>query len=167
MRPLVSIALTALLGAHNAVAAFDFKVTAPEFTVAVPALPNFSVGENVANARGGSRQFLGGNATFTVEIELSAATKTISSRECAGAILRTLVAKPGMPARDSIYRAPLTESTFLVIYILGEKQDKTLHAHLLSSVGGTHCVEAHFRRLALGGEDVDEWRKVFLGSRIE
>ena len=71
-----------------------------------------------------------------------------------------------MPDRDSIYRAPLDASTFLVLYIFEQRGKKVLHAHLLSAAAGTHCIEAHFSRDEVLGEDEDKWRTTFDDARI-
>jgi hypothetical protein len=71
-----------------------------------------------------------------------------------------------MPDRDSIYRAPLDENTFLVLYILGEARNRQLHAHLLAAASTTHCIEAHISRALREGEDEDNWRRSFDGARI-
>jgi hypothetical protein len=101
-----------------------------------------------------------------VSIVVTTAGTEVSPRTCAGSLLRTLVARPGMPDRDSIYRAPLDQDTFLVLYILGSPPARRLHAHLLSSASAKHCVEFHASRPERPGEDVDEWRKSFIGSRV-
>ena len=108
----------------------------------------------------------GQDTTYVVEIRATASDSATSTRACVGASLRELVARPNMPARDNIYRAPFDSNTFLVLYVMELDGKKLLHAHLLSAAGGTHCIDAHFSRSLVTGEDVDDWRTVFTGATV-
>ncbi len=163
---LPSIIATALLIAHGLVAAFEAKVTDPDFTVAVPSLPDISL-QQQPQASASSPRLLGDDGTYKVAIIVTTTEKPVSARECAGSGLRTILSRPSMPSRDSIYRAPLSAKTFLVLYVLSEGAQPVLHAHLLAAASGTHCTEVHFSRPQRSGEDVDEWRNTFSGARID
>lgn len=146
-------------------AAFEASFPEPGFTLSVPALPAIALTEQAASARA-ARQFAGGDGTYAVALSVEPAHRSITTRECAGSLLRTLSARPGMPARDNIYRAPLNERTFLVIYVLNGQAGPVLHAHLLASAASSHCIEAHFSRAKRAGEDEEDWRKSFLDSNV-
>lgn len=149
--------------------AFDFRSTQPAFAVRVPGVPAVAASIEAAPGPGAPEQASGTDGRYRVEVITSKADKrAITTRECAGRALRGLVSRPGMPNRDSIYRAPLDAQTFLVIYeIASDGATRELHAHLLAAVGGTHCVEAHISRPASEGEDEDDWRSTFRDARIE
>jgi hypothetical protein len=166
VRVVSSIVATALMAAHGLVAAFEAKVTDPAFTITVPALPNISL-QQQAPASDSSPRLVGDDGTHKVAVIVSTMSKSVSARECAGSGLRSILSRPGMPNRDSIYRAPLSANTFLVLYVVTEGTQPVLHAHLLAAASGTHCTEVHFSRLQRAGEDIDDWRKTFAGARIE
>jgi len=71
-----------------------------------------------------------------------------------------------MPDRDNVYRAPVDPSTFLVLYVMERDGKRLLHAHLLSAAGSSHCIDAHFSRSLVAGEDLDNWRTSFDGATI-
>jgi hypothetical protein len=166
LSPRKFLLIAGLCGAHALACAFDASIDEPGFTISVPALPAIALAEPRAAPAQATRQLTGGDGTYSIALAIQRADKAISTRECAGSFLRALVARPGMPARDSIYRAPLNERTFLVIYLLDAQGVQTLHAHLLASAASTHCIEAHFSRAKRTGEDDDDWRKSFAGASI-
>jgi hypothetical protein len=161
-----SLVAAGLCGACAVAHAFDASIPDPPFTVSVPALPAIALTEQPASSPRATRQFAGGDGTYAVALSILRAERAVTTRECAGTILRSLIARPGMPARDSIYRAPLNERAFLVIYVLDRQAGPVLHAHLLASAASTHCIEAHFSRAKRAGEDEDDWRKSFLDSSV-
>lgn len=142
-RPFAALLALAALPA----AAFDWTLATPPAVVSVP-------------------QWRAPPAGLAVDIAAAASPAGASTRLCAGAFLRTLVRQPGMPDRDSIYRAPLDADTFLVLYILQADGRRTLHGHLLAAAAGTHCIDAHFSRPMAPGEDEDTWRAGFAGAAI-
>lgn len=152
-----------LLAGGGAAQALDVGLDQPALTVAVPGLPpgrlalrhHLAEGHAVASGQAGA---------LAVELDASPAPEAIT-RSCADNFLRALVKRPGMPDRDSIYRAPLDLQTFVVLYILGEGEARRLHAHLLAAVAG-HCVDAHFSRAPQPGEHEDLWRTSFQGATI-
>ena len=167
MRRFCLLAIASMLAAGTNAIAFEQKVEAPDFTVTVPNLPSMRLEAQAASAPGVASAMAGGDGIYKVTLIATKAEQETTTRACASAFLRALVARPGMPERDSIYRAALNESTFLVLYILGSQGREELHAHLLSSASATHCIEAHFSRPRRDSEDVDDWRKSFAGSRIQ
>ncbi|HET9645658.1 MAG TPA: hypothetical protein VFP68_20405 [Burkholderiaceae bacterium] len=167
MRTLPLLFVASLMGVHSFAAALEVKVPAPDFTVNVPSLPVIEMRQQPGQAAGSAPRMVGNDGTYKVEVSLSDAKKPITPRECAGSGLKAIMAQPGMPDRDNVYRAPLNPKTFLVIYLLPDGTQHMLHAHLLSSAGPTHCTDAHISRPARNGEDYDEWRKAFADARIE
>ena len=156
----------ALLTLPVAAASFELSATGPEFTVTVPGLPDVRLVPQAVAALTVVRLLAGSDGVHQVSIVVTTTRAEVSPRTCAASLLRALVARPGMPDRDSIYRAPLDQDTFLVLYILGSSSPRQFHAHLLSSASAKHCVEFHVSRPERPGEDVDEWRKTFVGSRV-
>lgn len=164
--PLLRFAALALGLLPLAAAAFELTLAEPELSIAAPGVPAIALQELPASAPAGRRAFTGHDARYRVELTLSPQAPEASPRVCAGQFLRTLVAAPGMPPRDSIYRAPLDAHTFLVIYALGDERQPTLHAHIVSAAGTAHCADAHFSRRAAPGEDIDDWRTTFTSARV-
>jgi len=162
-RTCVAASLVAL---HGVACAFELTLSDPEFALAVPGVPAIEVHEQPTKPAGAARLLTGSDKTFAVQVEVLRQPNAVSPRVCAGLLLRSLVAQPGMPSRDSIYRAPLNVNTFLVIYALGEGQAQKLHAHIISSAGTSHCANAHFVRRAIPGEDSDLWRTTFTSARV-
>jgi hypothetical protein len=167
MRTLPLLFVASLMGVHAFASALEVNVSAPDFTVTVPSLPSIEMRQQAPELAGSAPRMVGSDGTYKVEVSLSDANKPVSPRECAHTGLKTIMAQPGMPDRDNVYRAPLSPKTFLVIYLLPDGTRHMLHAHLLSSAGPTHCTDAHISRLARRGEDYDEWRKAFSDARIE
>ncbi|GAB3771994.1 hypothetical protein GCM10028796_41680 [Ramlibacter monticola] len=166
MRSFACIASLFLVAEASSSWAFEQAFEPPPFVVSVPQIPDFRV-TNIPNRSNAlSVHALGRNEIFAAEVTAAPSPQAGSTRTCAGMFLRDLVKRPNMPDRDSIYRAPFDASTFLVLYILEQRGKKELHAHLLSSAGGTHCVDAHFSRDMAVGEDEDKWRTTFTGARI-
>jgi hypothetical protein len=163
----MSLALGALAGPA---AAFEWRGATPAVSITVPAVPAIALRADAAPPAGSAARLAGSDGRFSVEVLMSAPVAQAggtSSRECAGGFLRTLVTRPGMPARDSIYRAALSEKTFLVIYLLGDAPAQQLHAHLVAAAGPQQCIEAHFSRPARPDEDTDDWRRTFSAARID
>jgi hypothetical protein len=155
-------AIVALLAAGSA-GAFELAVSGPDFTVVVPRLPAIPLEAHTA-APPATKAMRGDDGTHQVLLLVTPSARETSTRSCAGAFLRALVGRPGMPDRDSIYRAPLDTDTFLVLYIQGTPQ--RLHAHLLSSANASHCIELHVSKALREGDDADAWRRSFQGSHI-
>ena len=166
MRFLPAVVVPALLFAHGLAAAFEVKVLDPAFKVTVPALPDISL-RQTTSASEPSLRMAGDNGTYKIAVIVTTAQKRVSPRECAGSSLRSILSRPGMPDRDNVYRAPLSASTFLVLYVIADGGQHMLHAHLLSAAANMHCTEVHFSRLERPGEDEDDWRNTFSGARIE
>ena len=164
MRAFAAIAWFLL--APTASLAFEQAFEGPAFVVSVPRVPNLRIASAPRGGNSVSVHARGRDAVFAVEVTAEASPQAGSSRTCASTFLRDLVKRPNMPDRDSIYRASLDASTFLVLYIVEQRGRKVLHAHLLSAAAGTHCIEAHFSRDAVVGEDEDKWRTTFEGARI-
>jgi hypothetical protein len=155
-----------LAGLHAEAGALEMDLRDPALHLSVPGVPAIAMHEQPTPGGNAKRVLVGHDDTFNVDVELSRHPNEMSPRTCAGTVLRALVSQAGMPNRDSIYRAPLDATTFLVIYVLSQGQQEKLHAHLISSAGASYCVNAHFTRLAKSGQDVDDWRTTFSSARI-
>ena len=154
-------------GACGQAGAFELAAKNPNFTVKVPSLPAIALDRQPTSASNVSSAMAGDDGTYKVSLVVTRAASDTTTRACAGDFLKSLLARPGMPDRDNIYRTALDENTFLVLYILSTRGDLQLHAHLLSSASATHCIEMHFSRAGRDGEDDDGWRQSFVGSHIE
>lgn len=146
--------------------AFEQSFDTPAFIVSVPRLPSIALAAPSASQGGGVLTARGQDTTYVVEIIATASAAAGSPRACAGTLLRELIARPKMPDRDNIYRAPVDPNTFLVLYLMELDGKRLLHAHLLSAAGSTHCIDAHFSRTLPVGEDIDNWRTTFDGATV-
>jgi len=161
------LAAIALVTVNLAANAFELTVSDPDFTVTVPNLPSIGLVARRPATADVTRAMAGEDGIYQVSLTVWRAERETTARTCAGSFLRSLVAKPGMPDRDAIYRAPLDEDTFLVLYIFAAPEARRLHAHLVSSVNARNCVEVAFSKALGAGEDEDNWRKSFLGSHVQ
>jgi hypothetical protein len=166
MRLLAAVVIGSILAPALPACAFELAFEVPPFVVSVPRLPSISVGAPNASQGGNVLTVRGQDTTYIVEITATASGNASSTRTCAGAAVRELLGRPNMPDRDNVYRVPFDSNTFLVLYLLELGGTRLLHAHLLSAAGGTHCVDAHFSRSLLAGEDVDSWRTTFSGATV-
>ena len=167
MRPSLLLSMASLFAVCGNACAFELKAKNPDFTVTVPNLPSMRLEVQTISDSNVSSSMAGVDGTYKATLLVTKAEKETTTRACAGSFLRSLVARPGMPDRDNIYRTALDENTFLVLYILVEQGGQQLHAHLLSSANATHCIEMHFSRTRRGGEDEDGWRQSFVGSHVQ
>lgn len=149
-------------------AAFEIAVPEHAILITVPTLPAITVQAQPVTANSmAALRLAGAEGAYRLDVAVFDQGKAVSARECAGARLRAIVAQPGMPNRDNVYRAALNASTFLVIYAIERAERRELHAHLLAAAGTTHCADAHLSRPARPGEDDDDWRLTFTTARID
>ena len=167
MRSSLLLAMTSLFAVCGNASAFELKAENPDFTVTVPNLPSVRLEAQTTSDSNVSSAMSGVDGTYKITLLVTKVEKETTTRACAGSFLRSLVARPGMPDRDNIYRTALDENTFLVLYILTEQGGQQLHAHILSSASATHCIEMHFSRALRNGEDEDSWRQSFVGSHVQ
>src|ERR1044071_2047482 len=91
-----SLAVATLGGTCALASAFDASIAEPGFTLSVPALPAIQLAEQAASSARATRHFDGGDGTYSVSVDVARADRSITTRECAGSLLRSLVARPGM-----------------------------------------------------------------------
>jgi len=137
---------------------FAFEVDSPKFKVAIPGIPQMKMDVHPKNASQPQFRFLGSADPYAVAIFTPAAVGGMTPLECAGAIARTLEARPGVPPPSEIVKARLDDRTFVAIYAAPMVVGVQLHAHLLSAAGGgTHCVEVHATRVSIDDDDLASW----------
>ena len=137
---------------------FAFEVASPKFKVTIPGIPQMKMEVHPKNASQPQLRFLGFADPYAVAIFTPAAVGGMTSLECAGAIARTLAAKPDVPPSSQIVKARLDDRTFVAIYAALLVVGVQLHAHLLSAAGGgTHCVEVHATRVSIDEDDLASW----------
>jgi hypothetical protein len=136
---------------------FAFEVASPKFRVAIPGIPQMKMEVHPKNASQPQLRFLGADDPYTVAVYTPVAAAGMTPLECAGAITRTLAARPGTPPSSQILKARLDDRTFVAIYAVSLSGGVQLHAHLLSAAGGTHCVEVHATRISFEEDDLSSW----------
>lgn len=167
MRPSLLLAMACLSAMYGSADALELKAENPDFTVNVPNIPSVHLERQTTSNSSVSTAMAGTDGIYKITLLATKAEKEITTRECAGSFLKSLLARPGMPDRDNIYRTALDENTFLVLYVLVEQGEQQLHAHLLSSANATHCIEMHLSRARVENEDQDSWRQSFAGSHVQ
>ena len=146
---------------------FAFEVASPKFKVSIPGLPQMKMEPHPLHAAQPHLRFLGSQGPYTVQVATPAAAAGMSALECAGATLRAMAARPGLPPSSEMYKAKLDDHTFVAMYTAPVGGVVQLHAHLLSAAGGTHCIEVHASKMSDSADDVDTWLKAFDQARIQ
>ena len=159
MRALLGWGTVLLLAASLSCRAegFAFEVASPKFKVIIPGIPQMKMDVHPNNATQPQLRFLGTDDPYTVAVFTPAAAAGMTPLECAGAIARTLAARPGTPPSSQILKARLDGNTFVAFYATPLVAGVLLHAHLLSAAGGTHCVEVHATRVSIQEDDLGSW----------
>jgi hypothetical protein len=102
-------------------------------------------------------RFLGSAEPYTVAVFTPAAAEGMTPLECAGAVTRTLAARPGTPPSSQILKARLNSNTFVAMYAASLGVGVQLNAHILSAVGGRHCIEVHATKISIDEDDLASW----------
>jgi len=136
---------------------FAFEVASPKFKVIIPGIPQLKMDVHPNNATQPHLRFLGTDEPYSVAVFTPTAAAGMTPLECAGAIARTLAARPGTPPSSQILKARLDGNTFVAFYATPLAAGVLLHAHLLSAAGGTHCVEVHATRVSIQEDDLGSW----------
>ena len=136
---------------------FAFEVESPKFRVVIPGIPQMKMEVHPRNATQPHLRFLGTDDPYTVAVFTPAAAAGMTPLECAGAITRSLAARPGTPPSAQILKARLDGNTFVAFYATPLVAGVLLHAHLLSAAGGRHCVEVHATRASIPEDDLGSW----------
>lgn len=144
-----------------------FEVAEPKFKVTLPNVPGMAMDVHPMNASQSHLRLLGSEGPYTVSVMTPTAQAGMSALECASATLGSIVQRPGVPPREQIYKVRLNERTFAAIYASPLPNAVQLHAHFMSAVGGTHCVEVHASRVSQSPDDLDGWFKGFGKADIE
>jgi len=157
-----------LLGSFNCWAdEFVFEVESPRFKITMPNMPPMKMEAHPMNASQPHLRFLGSNGPHTVSIFTPAAAAGMTARDCASATVRTLGARPGVPQSSDIYKARINDHTFAAIYASSLGGMVQLNAHVLSAVGGTHCIEVHASKISSSDDDLAPWFEGFTKANIE
>jgi hypothetical protein len=146
---------------------FAFEVPSPKFKVTLPNIPQLRMDVHPMNASRPDLRFLGSEGPYTVSIMTPTADSGMTALECASSMLRTLSQRPGVPQQDQVYRARINDNTYVAIYASKIPGAVHLHAHFMSAVAGTHCVEVHASKISTSPDDLDAWFKGFGKANIE
>ena len=146
---------------------FAFEVASPKFKVSIPGLPQMKMEVHPRNASQPHLRYLGAEGPYTIAVFTPAAAKGMTPLECAGATVRTLAARPGVPPAAEVYKSRLNEKTFIAIYAVQLAAGVHLHAHLLSSAGGRHCIEVHASWISVVEEELGAWVAALEKASIE
>jgi len=136
---------------------FFFEVDSPKFRIAIPGIPQMKMEVHPNKASQPHLRFLGSAEAYTVAVFTPAAVEGMTPLECAAAVARTLAARPGTPPPDQVIKARLNNNTFVAMYAVPRVMGVELNAHILSGIGGRHCVEVHATKVSVDEEDLASW----------
>jgi hypothetical protein len=136
---------------------FLFEVDSPRFRITIPGIPQLKMEVHPKNASQPHLRYLGSAEPYTVAVFTPAAAEGMTPLECAGAVARTLAARPGTPPPSEVFKARLNNNTFVAIYAVSLAMGVQLNAHILSGVGGRHCIEVHATKTSIDEEDLATW----------
>jgi hypothetical protein len=168
-RPLQYLGAALLLCASLSCRAegFLFAVESPDFKVTIPGIPPVRMEVHPKNASHPHLRFLGTAQPYTVAIFTPAAADGMTPLECAGAVARSLAARPGTPPPAQVLKTRLEKNTFVAIYAVTLVPGVQLNAHILSAAGGKHCIEVHVTKVSIDEEDLASWFTEIEKARIE
>jgi hypothetical protein len=146
---------------------FDFEVASPKFKVSIPGLPQLKMDVHPGNASRPHLRFLGADGPYTVAVFTPTAAAGMTPLECAGATVKALAARPGVPPAAEVYKSRLNDRTFLAVYAVQIASGVHLHAHIMSAAGGGHCIEVHVSMISIEEEDLDNWGAAMGKASIE
>jgi len=146
---------------------FTFEVDAPKFRITIPDIPPIPMKPHPMQATHPHLRYLGADGAYSVSVITPGAAAGMSALECAAAILRSLPARPNVPAAEEIYRAKLDDSTYVALYAVQLTGFLQLNAHFMSAAAGTHCIEVHASKIATTQDDIEPWFKGFGKAKIE
>ena len=136
---------------------FVFEVDSPRFRITIPGIPQLRMEVHPKNASQPHLRFLGSAEPYTVAVYTPTAAEGMTPLECAGAVARTLAARPGTPPPSQVLKARLGKNTFVAMYAVALGVGVQLNAHILSAVGGRYCIEVHATKLSVDDEDLASW----------
>lgn len=136
---------------------FAFEVDSPRFKITIPGIPQLRMEVHPQNASQPHLRFLGSAEAYSVAVYTPTAAEGMTPLECAAAVTRTLAARPGTPPPSEVLKARLGRNTFVAIYAVSLGMGVRLNAHIISAVGGRHCIEVHASKLSIDEEDLASW----------
>ena len=136
---------------------FVFEVDSPRFRITIPGIPQLRMEVHPQNASQPHLRFLGSAEPYSVAVYTPTAVEGMTPLECAGALARSLAARPGTPPPSQILRARLGKNTFVAMYAVALSVGAQLNAHILSAVGGRYCIEVHATKVSIDEEDLASW----------
>lgn len=136
---------------------FVFEVDSPRFKITIPGIPQLRMEVHPKNASQPHLRFLGSAEPYTVAVYTPTAAEGMTPLECAGAVARTLAARPGTPPPAQVFKTRLGKNTFVAMYAVALSLGVQLNAHILSAVGGRYCIEVHATKVSIDEEDLASW----------
>ena len=136
---------------------FVFEVDSPRFKITIPGIPQLRMAVHPQNASQPHLRFLGSAEPYSVAVYTPTAVEGMTPLECAGAVARSLAARPGTPPPSQVLKGRLGNNTFVAMYAVALPVGVQLNAHILSGIGGRHCIEVHATKVSIDEEDLATW----------
>ena len=146
---------------------FTFELDNPRASISIPSLPQLKMELHALHQKQAHLRYSGKAMPYAISILTPTSTPGMTAVECATGHIRTLSRIPGVPPSDSIFKTKINEHTYAAIYAVPMEGFVMLHAHFVSAVGGTHCVQVHASKVSRSQEDLDPWFKGFGQANIE
>jgi hypothetical protein len=161
------VGVVALVATTASNAQLSFEAEKPAFHVQIPRLPAMTMGEHPGRVTQPHLRLLGSKEQYTVSVLVPSTEAGMSAAECASSTISQLPKRLGVPPQERIYKARIDSNTYIAIYARPMSGFVQLHAHLLSAVGGSHCVEVHASMVSTSKDDLEPWFRGFGDARIE
>ncbi|MGQ0511168.1 MAG: hypothetical protein ACT4P9_11190 [Betaproteobacteria bacterium] len=123
----------------------------------MPGIPQMRMEVHPKHASQPHLRYLGSTEPYTVAVFTPAAAEGMKPLECAGAVARTLSARPGTPPPSQVLKTRLDSNTFVAIYAKPLAPGVQLNAHILSAAGGRNCIEVHVTKISIDEDDLSSW----------
>jgi hypothetical protein len=157
---------TALASSMCYAEGFMAEVTSPGFKIAIPNIPEMKL-EKQSNPARPHLRLLGSEGTYTVAVLTPTTDAGMAPKDCASAIFQSIARRPGLSAANALYKARIDNNTFIAIYVSQNDKLRLLNTHLISGVGGTHCIEVQVSKGFTSDDDIEPWFNGFSKARIE
>jgi hypothetical protein len=148
-------------------AEFRYEMSDPPFRVVVPSLPAMTMELHPHAEKNPHLRRAGKEGVYSVTILTPPSAPGMSANDCANVIFDELPKRVGVPKQEQVYKGRLDQNSFIAIYGSQQTAGVLLHAHMVSAVRGTHCVEVHMGRVATTEQETRDWFRSFAGARIE
>jgi hypothetical protein len=152
---------------------FSFDMPEPRIRFVVPDIPQMDMGVHPNAGVQPHALFMGsGPRGYSISILMPTANAGMTPRDCARSGYGSLVSRYGLDPKSVVtYQA--NDMTYVVLFPFRVGPLTQLKAYLLSSHGGTHCIEVHISKTVTStskeavSDELAAWYRGFRNANIE